>query len=88
MENFQFLVSNLSIARQDAVSQKYNFLTNINFIWFCGKNLGDSLSLVKCPFQAILIVQVLTSKPIFDQFKFCGLKILKKVTEIPESLSL
>ena len=48
VENFQFLVSKLSIARQNAVSQRNNFLTDRNFIWFCGKNLGDTISLVKC----------------------------------------
>ena len=48
MDIFQFLDSQLSLARQNAVSLKQNFLTDRNFIWFCGKNLGDSLSLVKC----------------------------------------
>ena len=48
VENFQFLVSKLSIARQNAVSQRNNFLTDRNFIWFCGKNLGDTISLIKC----------------------------------------
>ena len=48
VENFHFLVSKLSIARQNAVSQRKNFLTDRNFIWFCGKNLGDTISLIKC----------------------------------------
>ena len=48
VENFQFLVSKLSIARQNAVSQRNNFLTDRNFIWFCGKNRGDIPSLVMC----------------------------------------
>ena len=48
VEFFQFLVSKLSIARQNAVSQRNNILTDRNFIWFCGKNLGDTISLVKC----------------------------------------
>ena len=48
VENFQYLVSKLSIARQNAVSQSNNILTDRNFIWFCGKNLGDTISLVKC----------------------------------------
>ena len=48
VENFQFLVSKLSIARQNAVSQRNNILTDRNFIWFCGKNLGDTISLIKC----------------------------------------
>jgi hypothetical protein len=38
----------LSIARQNAVSQRNNILTDRNFIWFCGKNLGDTISLIKC----------------------------------------
>ena len=48
VENFQFLVSKLSIARQNAVSQRNNILTDRNFIWFCGKNLGDTISLIEC----------------------------------------
>ena len=48
VENFQFLVSELSIARQNAVSQRNNILTDRNFIWFCGKNQGDTISLIKC----------------------------------------
>ena len=48
VENFQFLVSKLSIARQNAVSQRNNILTDRNFIWFCGKNQGDTISLIKC----------------------------------------
>ena len=47
-EKFQLLVSKLSIARQNAVSHRNNFLTDRNLIWFCGKNLGDSLLLIKC----------------------------------------
>ena len=48
MNIFQFLASKLSLARQNAFSQKQNFLPDRNFIWFCGKNLGDSLLLVSC----------------------------------------
>ena len=62
VENFQFLVSKLSIARQNAVSQRNNFLTDRNFIWFCGKNLGDTISLVKCSTVVCLIWNFLSNE--------------------------
>ena len=40
VKNFQFLVSKLSIARQNAVGQRNNILTDRNCIWFCGKSSG------------------------------------------------
>ena len=37
-----------SIAGQNAVSHRNDFLTDRIFSWFCGKNLGDTLTLIKC----------------------------------------